>query len=409
MEYIAVLDLGTSKMLAMVASKSDRQTILATAQIDSGDSIRRGLIYKPTEAVSKIAELIRCLNQKLAQANLPALKQIYLGVGGQGLHTKTHSVEKNINGNLVDNKMLDLLCDECQADGDGSIELIEKIFPEYFLDGRTEPQPQGARCSTLEARFQLIWGHLSNFKAEVEKALAKENVELVDVLVAPVATAEQVLTQREKERGCALVELGAGITYLSIYKEGLLRHLTAIPLGGNIITKDVCSLDKTEAEAESLKINTGCAWANDETNELNTIIEARADEIVLNILRQIEISGYGPTLNAGFILTGGTSRLTDLDKLLEQHTDKPVRRVEENPEQSCARGLLQLGHENCASALPKPEQSTTSTSDKLLFDDEIAVNPQPKQPKSDKKKDPSGSLLVKLKKGAEKAAKGLFD
>jgi cell division protein FtsA len=409
MEYIAVLDLGTSKMLAMVASKNDRKTILAMAQINAGDSIRRGLIYKTTEAASKIAELIRCLNKQLTQANLPGLKQIYLGVGGQGLHTKTHSVKKNINGDLVDDERLDLLCDECQTDGNGSFELIEKISPEYYLDGQPELHPQGVRCEKLEARFQLIWGHLSNFKTEVEKALAKENVDLVDVFVSPIATAKEVLNEREKERGCALVEWGAGITYLSVYKEGLLRHLTAIPLGGNIITKDICSLDKTEEEAEWLKINEGSAWIDDEASELNTVIEARTDEIVSNILRQIEISGYGATLNAGFILTGGTSCLTGLDKLLEQRTDKSVRRVQENPEQSCARGLLQLGNENCALPNLKYSNPGTTRPEENLFGDDIdiiKVNPPEEDTNKGKK---SRGFLRTIKEKAEQASGRLFD
>ncbi|MDR0541953.1 MAG: pilus assembly protein PilM [Dysgonamonadaceae bacterium] len=409
MEYIAVLDLGTSKMLAMVASKNDRQKILATEQIDSGDSIRRGLIYKTTEAASKITELIRRLNRKLNQADLPELKQVYIGVGGQGLHTKACSIETNVDGNtVVDDKLLDYLRDKCQSEENGMFELIENISPEYYVDGQQELHPQGVRCEKLEARFQLILGHYSTFKAEVEEALKKENVELVDVFVSPIATAQQTLTGREKERGCALVEFGAGVTYLSIYKDSLLRHLIAIPLGGHVITKDICNLDKTEIEAESLKINEGSACTDDEANELNTVIEARADEIVANILRQIEISGYKQALNAGFILTGGASRLNGLDKLLEQRTDKLTRRVEENPEQSCARGLLQLGNENCAKEAPKTEPHPTSGN--LFGVGEIEVKPREN---IKKEKTSSVNFFRKFKgiagEATEKAVKGLFD
>ncbi|MDR1527201.1 MAG: pilus assembly protein PilM [Dysgonamonadaceae bacterium] len=406
MEYIAVLDLGSSKMLAMVASKDDRQSILAMEQIDSGDSIRRGLIYRTTEAASKIAELIRRLNKKLDQANLPPLKQIYIGIGGQGLHTKTHSVQTTFEeSRMVDDQLLDSLRDRCQNEKNGTFELIENISPEYYVDGQQELHPQGVRCDQLEARFQLILGHFFPFRTEVEEALKKENVDIIDTLVSPIATAEQVLTLREKERGCALVEWGAGITYLSVYKEGLLRHLIAIPLGGHTITKDICNLDKTEVEAESLKINEGSAWVDDETNELNTVIEARADEIVVNILRQIEISGYGKVLNAGIILTGGASRLTGLDKLLEQQTDKSVRWVEENPEQSCARGMLQLGNENCAKEMPKVNNPATKTG--TLFGEEDIETKQSHEIKKEK------GLLNKLKKKVGEATvtatKGLFD
>ena len=402
MEYIAALDLGTSKMIAMVANKNDRHKILARAQIESGDSIRRGLIYKTTEASSKIAELIRRLKWELQQARLPALQQIYVGVGGQGLHTKAYVGEKNLNGDMVSDEILDQLRDECHADWNESFELIDKISPEYYLDGHLELQPQGVHCDRLKARFQMILGYFSNFKTEVEKALRRESVEVVDMFVSPIATAKQVLTEQEKKRGCALIELGAGLTYLSVYKSGLLRHLIAIPLGGDVITKDICSPDKTEAESEKLKISEGYTQADDEANELYTAVEARADEIVLNILHQIEISGYGQTLNAGFILTGGASRLKGLDRLLEQRTNKSIRWVEENPEQSCVRGLLKLGNENCS----KESSSKWGIWSDLFSNDKIET-PQPEKKKS--KQNIMKGIKAKAGAATEKAVKGLFD
>ena len=399
MEYIAALDLGTSKMLAMAASKDDRQKILATKQIESGDSMRRGFIYKTTEASAKIAELIQCLNQELQEAHLPVLKQVYVGIGGKGLHTKAYSVEKNIHGNIVDDEILDQLRDECQADWNGTFELIEKTSPEYFIDGHPESQPQGVRCKKIEARFQLVLGHFSEFKTEVEKALRKESVEIADIFVSPIATAKQVLTEKEKRYGCALIEFGAGVTYLSVYHSGLLRYLVTIPLGGNAITQDIRSLDRVEEEAEELKINEGSAWFDDKTNELNNLIEARADEIIANILRQIDISGYGQALNAGFILTGGTSRLEGLDSLLRRRTDKPIRRVEEFPEQSCVRGLLQSGNENCAK---ETGLSSPTPTRRKLWDDILGYTDEIQQPKIKKTKT---GIIKGIKEKAEEVTK----
>jgi len=398
MEYIAALDLGTSKMLAMAASKDNRQKILATEQIESGDSIRRGLIYKTPEVSSKIAELIRRLNHTLKRDNLPDLKQVYVSIGGQGLHTKPYLIEKNIDRNIVDDKLLDQLHDECRADWNGSFELAEIVSPEYYLDGHSESQPQGVRCEKLEARFQLVVGHFSEFKTEVKKALEKESVELIDTFVAPLATAEFALTESEKESGCALVELGAGITYLSIYKSGLLRHLVTIPIGGDVITKDICSLDKTEMEAEEWKISEGCAFLDDESDELNNAIEARANEIVANILHQIETSGCGQTLNAGFILTGGASCLNGLDKLLEQQSKKPVRRVEDNPEQSCVRGMLLLGNENCGRESIQASGGNDDTIERDMFGHPIFRGRKSRKPPKEHRKD--GVIIDIFKKGA---------
>jgi cell division protein FtsA len=377
MEYIAVLDLGTSKMLALVADKNDRQHIVATEQVDAGGSIRRGLIYKPTEAARQIVELVRRLKRKLVQAGLPPLQQVYLGVGGQGLHTQVHSVEKNIGGQAVDDETLDLLRDACHSDWDKNFDLIEKTAPEYYIDGQLEIHPQEVRCETLEACFQLILGHLTAFRTKVEQALQTEGIELVDVFVSPLATAEQVLTPREKERGCALIESGAGITYLSLYKNNLLRHLVALPLAGNAITRDICSLDKTEDEAEALKIAQGNADDEDTSNELNALIRARAEEILANVHQQIKMAGYEHKLPAGFVLTGGASQLRGLDLLLEKQTGQAVRLVEDHPEQSCARGLLRMGNENCGKPLPKQIISKT-----IFPEEELPiVTPEPKKKK----------------------------
>jgi cell division protein FtsA len=403
MEYIAVLDLGTSKMLALAADKNDRQNILAIEQVESGDSIRRGLIYKPAEAARQIVELVRRLNRKLMLAKLPPLQQIYLGVGGQGLHTQAHSAQKNIGGQPVSDEILDLLRDECHSDWDNHFDLIEKTSPEYYIDGQLEAHPQEVKCENLEACFQLILGHLSDFRTAVEQALQVENIELVDVFVSPIATAEQVLTPREKERGCALIESGAGITHLSIYKNHLLRHLIALPIAGNAITRDICSLDKTETEAEALKIAQGNAADDDKNNEINTLIRARAEEILVNILHQIKTVGYEHKLPAGFILTGGTSQLRGLDLLLEKQTGQSVRLVEDHPEQSCARGLLRMGNENCARPLPKRENPPGET---LFGGDEIeVVSPEPKK----KKPSFSDRLKITVNRITDIVEKDLFD
>jgi cell division protein FtsA len=344
MEYIAILDIGSSKMLAAAAAKSDRKNIFAIERIDSAGSIRRGLIHKPEEAAPLVLELVRRLNGKLAASNLPQLKQIYLGVGGQGLHAKPYSAEKDIAGQVVNDAMLDQLCDECHSERDPRFELIE-IVPEYFIDGRAAAPPQGAQGQKLEARFQCILGHPSD---EVAKILSGLNVKVLDTLVSPLATAQYVLTPTEKNLGCALVESGADLTYLSIYKDGFLRHLIALPLAGNAITRDVASLNKTDDEAEILKITQGDASCDDPADEINSLIRARADEIIANLLHQIKTAGYEASLPAGFILTGGSSRLKGFDKLLKEQTGQPVRCIEDSPEQSCARGLLLLGKENCA-------------------------------------------------------------
>ncbi|MDR2520807.1 MAG: pilus assembly protein PilM [Bacteroidales bacterium OttesenSCG-928-I14] len=344
--YIAALDLGTSKILAMVAQKTPEGIlVLDSKQISSGICIRRGCIYKIDDAANAVRIVVNDLNSSLNQI----LERIYVGIGGQSLKTVHCSVKKEVNG-LVSYDML-LSIEKKYSDDKllNLVEVLEIVSTEYYLDDKLETDPEGMYCKELEVKYQLIVGSpsLKNFlKKSIEE---KANLKIAGFFISPLATAEAVLTNKDKKNGCALVEFGAGVTYLSIYKNNRLKYLVTIPLGGDVITKDICCLNILKLEAESLKISDGNALiGNDEEEQLlDTIIGARASEIVANISAQINESGYSSDLKEGIVTTGGASLLRNLDKLLSQQTGKQVRQSNKNPEYACILGMLTLGKSNC--------------------------------------------------------------
>lgn len=352
MEYIAVLDLGSSKMLALAASKTERSKIIASAQIESGNAIRRGLIYNADEAPNKIISLLHQLDKQLK----PGLKKIYVGIGGQALHSQSCNFQRTVPEEEVDINLIDELESECTKVEDESYELIEIVAPEYFVDGNLEAEPEGLTGKLLEAKFQLIRGYTSAFKSKVEQAVHNAGFEVFGYFVSPLATAEVALTAQEKKSGCILVEIGAGLTYISIYTDDKLRYLTTLPMGGNAITKDICTLKSSlsEAEAENLKRTEGNALTDEDNTDLNQWIEARATEIATNIHRQIQQSGYADALKSGIVLTGGGAALKNMDKLLAQQTKQTVRLADGDLSRASALGMLLLGKENCS----KPEEIT---------------------------------------------------
>jgi cell division protein FtsA len=350
-KYIAALDLGTSKMLAMAAKKEGEGVlnVLGFEKIASGDNICRGSIHN----IDGTADEVRPLVNRLSRHLNPGIKKIYVGIGGQSLHTESYSVKKEING-IVTNETIDYLHNECKQYKPELVEILEIVSPEYYLDNVLTAHPKGVYCKEIEARFQLIIGRPS-LKKRLKDIEAKAGIEIAGFFISPLATAEVALQNPDKELGCALVEFGAGVTYLSIYKDKLLRYLVTIPLGGNVITKDICALPVLEPQAEELKIKEGSALAEPGKDEkINEIIEARATEIVMNIIEQIKQSGYEPALGAGIIITGGGALLKNLDRLMAQKTGKPVRLASvEDHTQTCILGLLTLGKENCAKEIPK--------------------------------------------------------
>ena len=196
-----------------------------------------------------------------------------------------------------------------------------------------------------------------------------------------------VLTDSEKRSGCALVDLGADTTTVAVYKNNILRHLAVIPLGSNNITKDICSLQIEEEDAEQLKLRYGCALTppaeNDETadeqeysiegkcsiaaHKLEYIVEARVNEIISNVWNQIMVSEYGDKLLAGLILTGGASNMPNMDEAFKQITKiEKIRiakggnitlsgaiEIPKDGTQNTLIGLLAEGKENCLKVDPR--------------------------------------------------------
>ncbi len=169
---------------------------------------------------------------------------------------------------------------------------------EYYIDDKPERNPVGVTGSQIEAGFELIVGR-PNLLSNIEKSIsAKTELEIVDFIVGPLAAAEILLNEEEKELGCTFVDFGAGTTSLSVYKDGILRRMVVIPFGGKNLTKDISALNFTENDAEQLKIKFGRAMENQDVSlftspfaskpdvdltELNKVIGLRLDEIIANI------------------------------------------------------------------------------------------------------------------------------
>lgn len=186
----------------------------------------------------------------------------------------------------------------------------------------------------IEGRFLNIVARAS-IKNNLERCFEQAKIKIADLLIAPLVTANAVLSESERRSGCALVDFGADTTTISVYKGNILRFMTVLPLGGNCITRDITSLRIEEEEAEALKITYADATYEEEGEEkatcqledeertielgiLNDIIGARVEEIIDNVWNQIQLSGYDDKLLAGIIITGGTANLKNLDEVLRK-------------------------------------------------------------------------------------------
>ena len=411
-QIVAALDLGTSKSMALVAQKdfSGKLSVLCTETMPSNQAIRRGRVYNTDGTSEIISKLIWRLNN-----NLPSpIEKIYAGIGGQSIHTKLFSVKKEVENGTISRQLLESIKEEARCHEPEFEENLGVFSCEYYADGQPVSNPQGTVASHLEARFQLVTGNPC-LKRNLETVLNKKGITVAGYFISPLATAEAVLTPEEKESGCALIEWGEGVTYVSIYKNKALKYLATLPLGGLAVTKDIRSLNVSEEEAEALKIKYGSAFSestddeeipvNDglsrkiELKDLNWIIEARVDEIVKNIGNQIQTSGYSQMLDAGIIITGGGALLRDLPQFIREQTGKEVRlanakvwknqvETQLSPADSCVVGLAILGKENCV------KEKETGTKEKprpgsLFRDDNKPDDKQSRKPDDNRENIPN--------------------
>ncbi len=382
--FSVVIDIGTSKMAAFAGCKNEdaKIEILGMAKVPS-KGIKRGTVLNIDEAASSVKQLVSELEKQIGEE----ISKVDIAYAGQPMKVVEYKAGRFTSGEgVVMQTDVDELVKEAQnAQVDAGFKIIHTIPQQYIIDEEiSDLAPVGITGRKIEATFKLISVpeiYLVNFGRVMEKA----GVELGEIILAPVATGEAVLTEEEKEMGAIMVDIGAGTTKISVYFEGAMIHAAVIPFGGDVVTRDIkegCSI--LLKWAEQLKVQYGQAlgdftderkvvtipghsgWEPKEISfkSLAFIIQARVEEIIDSVSFQIERSGIADQLSLGIVLTGGTSNLNNLVSLVKFRTGmdarlahpviKPVN-LPKDFENTCyltALGLLILLLEN-AEAAPK--------------------------------------------------------
>ena len=282
--------------------------------------------------MNKTAQSLTSIINKLEGKLGATIAKVYVGIGGQSLRTVKNTVVRHLEGeNTISEELVAEINDENIQVPLIDLDILDVAPQEYRIGNNFQIDPVGVLSNHIEGRFLNIIAR-DSVKKNLEKCFAQANIEVADYFISPIVTADVVLSDTEKRSGCALVDLGADTTTVSVYKNNILRHLTVLPIGGNSITRDICNLQIEESEAEQLKKQYGSAVnepeaegespktveLNDkrviEEKILNDIIEARTEEIVANIWNQIQVSGYETQLLAGIILTGGGANLKNIEE-----------------------------------------------------------------------------------------------
>ncbi len=334
--YSVGLDIGTTKIVAIIGKENEygKIEILGIGRSKSL-GVHRGVVNNITQTIKSIQQAVE---QAEANSGLK-IGSVVVGIAGQHIRSLQHSdyITRIDSEEVINEDDLDKLCNQVyklvMLPGE---EIIHVLPQEYKVDGQAEiKQPMGMYGGRLEANFHVVVGQVSSIK-NVGRCIKSAGLDLGNITLEPLASANAVLSQEEKEAGVALIDIGGGTTDLAIFKDGIIRHTAVIPFGGNVITEDIkegCSI--IEKQAELLKIKFGSAWPGEnKENEivsipglrgrepkeitlknLSKIIHARVVEIVEQVY--VEIKNYGhddqkKKLIAGIVLTGGGSQLKHL-------------------------------------------------------------------------------------------------
>lgn len=394
-EIIVGLDIGTTKIAAIVGQRNEngKIEILGFGRTES-IGVKRGVVANIEDTVQSIIVAV-----KEAEARSDSdIATVNVGIAGQ--HIKSIQYRGSVIRTNSDNEI-------SQADIDGLTEnmyklamnpgeeIIDVIAQEYTIDGESGiKQPKGMLGHTLEANFHIISGQTMAAK-NIYKCIKKANLQVDSLLLEPLASAEAVLSEEEKEAGVVLVDIGGGTTDIAIFQDGIVRHTAVIPFGGDIITEDIkegCTIIKKHAE--DLKVKFGSALASENRDEeivaipglrgrppkeitlknLASIIQARMEEIIEHVYFEIKNSGFEKKLIAGIVLTGGGAQLKHITQLTEfitgmdtrigypnEHLAPGVPEEMASPMYATGIGLVIIGLQRFEKSLQSAEPETETT------------------------------------------------
>jgi cell division protein FtsA len=373
---IVGLDIGTTKICAIVGNLNDEGGLDI---VGIGTSVSQGM---RKGVVINIESTVGAIKKALQEAELMAgceIKSVFAGIAGGHIKGMNSQGVIAIKNREVNNDDIRRVIDAAKAVAIPMDREVIHILPQEFIiddqDGIKEPL--GMNGVRLEAKVHIVTGAVASAQ-NIIKSCNRAGVDVADIVLEQLASAEAVLSPDEKDLGVALLDIGGGTTDIAIFVDGAIKHTAVLSLGGNHLTNDIAvGLRTPTAEAEKIKRKYGCCLTSmvgkDETIEvpsvggreprilsrqlLAEILEPRVEEIFTLVNREIVKSGFEDVIASGVVLTGGTSILPGMPELAEQIFNLPVRRgvpleiggltdVVNSPVYATGVGLVKYGSRN---------------------------------------------------------------
>ena len=305
-EVIVALDIGTTKVLCLVADFDDKDQlrIVGVGQ-ESCKGLNKGVI-------SEIDATVRSIRKARDQARASSshhIGSVTTGIAGNHIKSYNGNASINIENDEVTEEDKDkVIQNASDIDIPSDQEILHRIPQYYNIDGQMGiKEPLGMAGNRLEANVHVITCS-STAKKNLTKCIENSFLDVDEYVLQPVASSYSVLTEEEKLLGVCLVDIGGGTTDIAIFTEGNIKYSRVIPVAGQMITNDIrIGLCTSLDAAEEIKIRFG------------SLINEPSDE------QEISSSGYAPKIRAGIVFTGGGSKIFGLDTYVENKFSMSAR------------------------------------------------------------------------------------
>jgi cell division protein FtsA len=367
------LDIGTSKVIAIVGEVAPDLSIeIVGIGSHPSHGLKKGVVVN-------IESTVQSIQRAVEEAELMAgcqINSVYAGIAGSHIRSLNSNGIVAIKDKEVAPGDIDRVIDAAQAVAIPADQKVLHILPQEFIvdsqDGIKEPI--GMSGVRLESRVHMVTCAVSAAQ-NIIKCVRRCGLQVDDIILEQLASAQAVLLEDEKDLGVCLVDIGGGTTDIAIFIEGAIRHTAVIPIAGDQVTNDIAVALRTPTQhAEELKIRYACALAQltsaDESIEvpsvgeraprrlprqaLAEVVQPRYDELLELVRAELRRSGYEDLVAAGVVLTGGSAKMEGLIPLAEEVFGMPVRLgvpqsvtgladVVRNPIYATGVGLLMFG------------------------------------------------------------------
>ena len=337
------LDIGTSKVCAVVGEMTERGVEIIGIGSHPSQGLRKGVVIN-------IEATVNSLKKAIEEAGLMAgceIHTVFTSIsGGHIKGFNSHGIVA-VKNKEVAQRDLERVIDAAKAVAIPIDREVLHVLPQdYIIDDQDGiKEPLGMSGVRLEAKVHIVTGAVTSAQ-NIIKCCNRSGLNVAEIILAPLAAAETVLTEEERDLGVLLIDMGGGTTDFVLLHDGTVKHTAIIGIGGNHITNDIAAGLRTPFnDAERLKQLYGCAAAHMVTEDervqipniagkgagtvsrqiLCEIIEPRLDEIFELVQKEIAKSGYENSLASGVVVTGGAMLLPGAIEMAERAFGLPVR------------------------------------------------------------------------------------